>query len=172
MMSLVAVALAALYPFMKRYPHLPQVFLGAAFGWAVPMAFVAQTGELPRAVWLLFLATVLWTTAYDTMYAMVDRKDDLKIGVKSTAILFGDADRLLIGVIQALMFICLVIVGRQFGLGLLYYVGLMIAAALAVYQQYLIRDREAGACFKAFLNNNRLGAVIFAGIALEYLLRS
>lgn len=172
MMSLVAVALAALYPFMKRYTHLPQVFLGAAFGWAVPMAFVAQTGELPRAVWLLFLATVLWTTAYDTMYAMVDRKDDLKIGVKSTAILFGDADRLLIGVIQALMFICLVIVGRQFGLGLLYYAGLMIAVALAVYQQYLIRDREAGACFKAFLNNNSLGAVIFAGIALEYLLRS
>lgn len=170
-MSLVGVFMAATYPFMKRYTHLPQVYLGAAFGWAVPMAFAAQTGEVPRVAWLLFVATVLWTTAYDTMYGMVDRDDDIKIGVKSTAILFGDADRLIIGVIQVLMLGALLLAGQAAQLESYYYFGLSIAAALAFYQQYLIRERAPAACFQAFLNNNRLGAAVFTGIVLDYLAR-
>jgi 4-hydroxybenzoate polyprenyltransferase len=170
-LSLVGVCLAATYPFMKRYTHLPQVYLGAAFGWAVPMAFAAQTGEIPRVAWLLFVATVLWATAYDTMYGMVDREDDLKIGVKSTAILFGDADRLIIGIVQILVLLALVMAGQAAGLGLYYYFGLLLALALAVYQQYLIRNREPKACFDAFLNNNWFGAAVFGGIVLNYLAR-
>ncbi len=171
-LSLVAVLLAATYPFMKRYTHLPQVFLGAAFGWAVPMAFAAQTGELPRAAWLLFVATVLWATAYDTMYGMVDREDDFKIGVKSTAILFGDADRIVIGVLQVLALLALVLVGPAAGLTGYYYFGLLLAAGLALYQQFLIRERIPQRCFKAFLNNNWFGAVVFSGIVLDYLGRT
>ncbi|HED39619.1 MAG TPA: 4-hydroxybenzoate octaprenyltransferase [Chromatiales bacterium] len=172
MMSFVAAFLAATYPFMKRYTYLPQVYLGAAFGWAVPMVFAAQTGAVPKEAWLLFIATVLWATAYDTMYAMVDRRDDLRIGVKSTAILFGDGDRLIIGIIQALFFLVLLIVGQHLGMGAYYYGGLLVAALFAGYQQYLLRDRDVLLCFRAFLNNNVFGAVIFIGIALHYAVAS
>lgn len=170
MLSVVGVLLAIIYPFMKRYTHLPQVFLGMAFGWAVPMVFAAQTGEVPQVAWLLFVATVLWATAYDTMYAIVDRPDDIRIGVKSTAILFGNADRLLIGVIQLLFFVAMLLVGRQLDMSLSYYAGLVVAGGFGIYQQYLIRNREAAACFKAFLNNNWFGGAIFCGIVLHYII--
>ena len=169
LLSLIGVTLAASYPFMKRYTHLPQLYLGASFGWAVPMAFAAQTGDVPRVAWLLFIATILWATAYDTMYGMVDREDDLKIGVKSTAILFGESDKAMIGLFQVLLFASLLLVGSEAGLHSYYYLGLLLAAGLAVYQQYLIRDRDPALCFKAFLNNNWFGALVFAGIALEYM---
>jgi len=168
-LSLVGILLAASYPFMKRYTHFPQVYLGAAFGWAVPMAFAAQTGEVPGVAWLLFVVTVLWATAYDTMYGMVDREDDLKIGVKSTAILFGNKDRLVIAIIQILLLLVLVFSGQVAGLGGYYHLGLLLASALMLYQQYLIRKREPAACLKAFLNNNWLGAAVFGGIVLDYL---
>jgi 4-hydroxybenzoate polyprenyltransferase len=168
MLSFAGALLAAIYPFMKRYTYLPQIFLGIAFGWAVPMAFAAQTGTIPHVAWLLFIATVLWATAYDTMYAMVDRPDDLRIGVKSTAILFGDADRVIIAMIQLMVFAVLFIIGKQLAMGVYYYLALVIAAILAVYQQYLIKERDASRCFKAFLNNNWFGAVIFVGIVLHY----
>ena len=171
-LSLAGGLLAASYPFMKRYTHFPQVYLGAAFGWAVPMAFAAQTGEVPRTAWLLFIATVLWATAYDTMYGMVDREDDRKIGVKSTAILFGDADRAIIGVIQLLALFALALTGQAAGLGAYYYFGLLLAAGLALYQQFLIRERRPERCFKAFLNNNWFGAVVFAGIILDFLAKA
>ena len=171
-LSLAGGLLAASYPFMKRYTHLPQVYLGAAFGWAVPMAFAAQTGEVPRTAWLLFIATVLWATAYDTMYGMVDREDDRKIGVKSTAILFGDADRAIIGIIQLLALFALALTGQAAGLGAYYYFGLLLAAGLALYQQFLIRERRPEQCFKAFLNNNWFGAVVFAGIILDFLAKA
>lgn len=171
LLSLVGALLALTYPFMKRYTHLPQVYLGAAFGWAIPMAFAAETGAVPREAWLLFVANVLWATAYDTMYGMVDREDDLKIGVKSTAILFGEADRAIIGIVQVLMLLALAMAGQVAELGGYYWFGLLLAACLAVYQQYLIREREPRACFKAFLNNNWLGAAVFGGILLDYLAR-
>jgi len=167
-LSIVGAALAASYPYMKRHTYLPQVYLGLAFGWAVPMAYAAQTGEVPVLAWLLLMATVLWATAYDTMYAMVDRPDDLKIGVKSTAILFGDADRVIIGIIQAMMLFVLVLVGQRAELELPYYLGLVAATALMVYQQFLIKDRDGMKCFKAFLNNNWVGMAIFAGILANY----
>jgi 4-hydroxybenzoate polyprenyltransferase len=168
-LSFVGALLALTYPFMKRVTHLPQVFLGAAFGWSVPMAFAAVTDTIPPLAWLLFTATVLWATVYDTMYAMVDRDDDIVLGVKSTAILFGDADRQIIGVLQVLLLVCLVMIGHQVGLGWYYYGSLVIAALLALYQQGLIRYREREGCFRAFLNNNWFGAVIFVGILLDYL---
>ncbi len=171
-LSFVGAFLAATYPFVKRYSHLPQIYLGMAFGWAVPMVFAAQTEALPREAWLLFIVTVLWATAYDTMYAMVDREDDLKIGVKSTAILFGDADRLIIGILQVMVLGVLALVGWRVGLGGWFYGGLGLAALLAVYQQYLIRRREPRQCFRAFLNNNWFGAAVFAGIFLDYWTRS
>jgi len=171
MMSFVGVLLAATYPFMKRLTYLPQVYLGAAFGWAVPMAFAAQTGAVPAIAWLLFTATVLWATAYDTMYAMVDRGDDLVLGVKSTAILFGESDRQIIGVIQVMVLVCLVMVGVQAGLGWLYYAGVGAAAGLAIYQQGLIRYREREECFRAFLNNNWFGAAVFVGLLMDYIFR-
>jgi len=170
-MSFVAVVLAASYPFMKRYTHLPQVVLGAAFGWAVPMAFTAITESTPPVAWLIFIAAVVWAVIYDTQYAMVDRDDDLKIGVKSTAILFGDADRLIIGVLQVLMLICLVLIGLRAELSGLYYVSLAAAAGMFAYQQHLIRDRSREGCFRAFLNNNYLGGAIFLGVFLHYLLQ-
>ena len=172
MLSFVGVVLAALYPFMKRFTHLPQVFLGAAFGWAVPMVFAAQTGGVPKVAWLLFVATVLWATAYDTMYGMVDREDDLKIGVKSTAILFGEADRAIIATIQLLLLAALLMVGQTAGLGGYYYFGLLLASGLVLYQQYLIRERQPKACFQAFLNNNWFGAAVFTGLVLDYLVRA
>ncbi|MFV1973612.1 MAG: 4-hydroxybenzoate octaprenyltransferase [Thiohalobacterales bacterium] len=168
MMSFVGVLLAATYPFMKRLTYLPQVYLGAAFGWAVPMAFAAQTGSVPPIAWLLFTTTVLWATAYDTMYAMVDRGDDLALGVKSTAILFGESDRLIIGVIQVMVLVSLVMVGVQVGLGWFYYAGVCVAGVLVFYQQWLIRYRERKECFRAFLNNHWFGAAVFAGLLLDY----
>ncbi|MBK9131737.1 MAG: 4-hydroxybenzoate octaprenyltransferase [Gammaproteobacteria bacterium] len=169
LLSLVGAALAASYPFMKRYTDLPQVYLGLAFGWAVPMAFAAQTGAVPGIGWLLYLATLLWTVAYDTEYAMVDRADDLRIGVRSTAILFGSADRFAVGALHAAALLVLAVIGAYLRLGPAYYAGLLAAAALAVYQQYLIRAREPAHCFRAFLNNNWFGAAVFAGLAAHYL---
>ncbi len=168
-MSVVAVILAAVYPFMKRYTHLPQVVLGAAFGWAVPMAFTALRGEVPPVAWVLFAATVIWALIYDTEYAMVDREDDLKIGVKSTAILFGRRDRLIIGLLQVVMLGLLVWVGWLAGRDGFYYAGLTIAAVLAARQQWMIRGREPAQCFRAFLDNNTFGMVIFLGLFLDYL---
>lgn len=171
MLSVAGVVLAATYPFMKRFHYLPQVHLGAAFGWAVPMAFAAQTGEFPPPVaWLLFVATVLWATAYDTMYAMADRDDDLKIGVKSTAILFGDLDRVVVGSLQVALLAVLAVAGVLAGLGPAYYLALGAGAMLMIYQQRLIAGREPRACFRAFLNNHYFGMVVFAGIALHYAL--
>ncbi len=168
-LSPVAVILAASYPFMKRYTHLPQVVLGTAFAWAIPMAFAAETGTVPAQAWLLFAITVIWTTAYDTLYAMVDREDDLKIGVKSTAILFGRADRLIVGLLQAAMIAGLLWLGAWQQLSLPYYLGVGAAAALLIQQQWLIRRREAEHCFQAFLANNRVGMAIFAGIFFHFL---
>lgn len=170
LLSFVAVTLAATYPFMKRYTHLPQVHLGAAFAWAIPMSFAAQTGEIPVVAWMLFIITVLWTTAYDTMYAMVDRDDDLRIGVKSTAILFGDADRVIIGVLQGILLLDLLLIGLNAELGTPYYLAVTVAAGLAGYHQWLIRTRDRALCFKAFLHNNWLGMAIFFGIAADHLI--
>lgn len=161
--------LAALYPFSKRYTHLPQVVLGMAFAWAVPMAYAAQTDSLPKEAWLIYVITVIWAVIYDTMYAMVDREDDVKIGVKSTAILFGDADRPILFILQVMMFSGLLLLGRQTGLGSAYYLCVGIAALLALYQQFLIRERDPARCFRAFLNNNWLGTIIFIGIVLDFL---
>ncbi len=169
LLSVVGVFLAATYPFLKRHTHLPQFYLGVAFGWGIVMAFAAQTGAVPVLAWILFFANVFWSVAYDTAYAMVDREDDLKVGVKSTAILFGDRDRALIGVFHALTLMLLGIAGGLAGRGILYYTGLGLAAALAVYQQYLLRGRTPAGCFKAFLNNNWFGAAVFAGLLLDYL---
>jgi 4-hydroxybenzoate polyprenyltransferase len=168
-LSVGGVLLAFCYPFMKRYTHLPQVVLGAAFAWAIPMAFAAQSGALGVEVWLLYTAVVLWTVVYDTFYAMVDRDDDLRIGVKSTAILFGEQDRLMTGVLQALTLYALVMVGSRFELGTFYYLSLGVAAALFAYQQYLIRFRQREACFKAFMNNNWVGLAIFIGVVADKL---
>lgn len=170
-LSFGALALAALYPFTKRATYWPQAFLGAAFAWAVPMAFAAQTGHVPAGAWLVFAATLVWALVYDSMYAMVDRDDDLKIGVKSTAVLWGDYDRLWIGVFQVVVFALLVAVGAVFGLGLIYYLGLTVAAGIAVYHQWLIRSRERGPCFRAFLHNNYLAMAVFIGIALDLAVR-
>jgi len=167
-LSFGAAFLAATYPFMKRYTHFPQVVLGAAFAWSIPMSFAAQTNSLPSEVWLIYSATLLWTVAYDTMYAMVDRDDDLKIGVKSTAIIFGRADKLIIGVLQFLTLMLLVTLGSRLALGTCYDLGLLCAAGLFLYQQILIRQRDRDRCFKAFLNNNWVGMVIFIGLFLDY----
>lgn len=168
-LSVGGVILASVYPFMKRYTHLPQVVLGAAFGWAIPMAWAAVTETLPGVCWLLFIANICWTVAYDTQYAMVDRNDDLKIGVKSTAILFGKFDRLIIGLLQLATLVLLVLVGRSLHLNSFYYGGLLVAGILFVWQQRLTVHREREACFQAFLNNNYVGLVIFAGIILNTL---
>ena len=171
LLSFVGAILAVSYPFMKRWTPLPQFYLGAAFGWGVPMAFAAQTGGVPANAWILFAATLCWAVAYDTAYAMVDRDDDIRIGVKSTAILFGRADRLMIALFHALTLALLVWVGARAGLGLTYYMSLLLAAGLAGWQQWLLRTRTRDGCFRAFLNNNRFGAVVFAGLVLDYLLR-
>ena len=167
-LSFAGILLAMVYPLMKRYTYMPQAFLGLAFGWAVPMAFAAVLEEVPLVAWLILTATVLWATAYDTMYAMVDREDDIRIGVKSTAILFGDADRVIIGMIQVLFFTSMAIVGNQLKLGSSYYIGLGGAACFAVYQQILIRHRDRDECLRAFQNNHLLGGVIFLGLVTEY----
>ncbi|MGY8868793.1 MAG: UbiA family prenyltransferase, partial [Pseudomonadales bacterium] len=139
-----------------------------AFGWAIPMAFTAVNESIPTIAWLIYIAKILWTVAYDTMYAMVDRDDDLKIGVKSTAILFGDLDKIIIGALQLLTLIILFLVGQQLNFSWSFYTGLAIAAILFIYQQILIKDRERDLCFKAFLNNHYAGLAVFSGIFLHY----
>ncbi|HRZ24161.1 MAG TPA: 4-hydroxybenzoate octaprenyltransferase [Candidatus Contendobacter sp.] len=168
-LAFIGLALALSYPFMKRIHSLPQFHLGAAFGWAIPMAYAAVTGALPPVCWLLFFGNVLWSVIYDTQYAMVDREDDLKIGVKSTAILFGARDKQIIGYLQLALLVILIGIGLLTGRGWIYYLGLFVAAWLALYQQFLIRDRKPEDCFKAFLNNNAFGLVIFCGLLLDYL---
>ena len=167
-MSLIGLFLAATYPFMKRYTYLPQVYLGAAFGWAIPMAFAAQTNSVPMIAWLLFLANIVWATAYDTLYAMADRDDDIVAGVKSTAILFGTEDKIIIGILQVIFLAIMVLVGKQVEMSFVYYLAVVIALGLFVYQQKLVRDRVPGKCIQAFLNNNWVGAVLFVGIVLHY----
>ncbi|MBW3504992.1 MULTISPECIES: 4-hydroxybenzoate octaprenyltransferase [unclassified Pseudomonas] len=170
-LSFGALALAATYPFMKRYTYYPQVVLGAAFSWGIPMAFTAETGSLPAAAWLLYIANLLWTVGYDTYYAMTDREDDLKIGVKSTAILFGDADRVIILSLQGLALGCLLLAGSHFELGGWFHLGLLGAAACFVWEFWYTRDRDPQRCFKAFLHNHWAGLSIFVGIVLDYALR-
>lgn len=167
--SFVAVFLAATYPFMKRFHHFPQVHLGAAFAWAIPMAFVATTNTMPPIeAWLLFIASLLFTTAYDTQYGMVDIEDDIKKGMKSTAILFGKYDKIIIGVLQLLALILIAIVGVITERGPIFYLGIFAAAGFIYYQQNLIKDRVPDKCFQAFLNNNYLGMVLFIGIAIDF----
>ncbi len=167
-LSVGAVVLASTYPFMKRYTHLPQLVLGLAFSWGIPMAFAAQRNGLPTPLWLIFLGNLCWIVAYDTKYAMVDRVDDIPAGIKSTAILFGRYDRTIIAVLQALSLLCLYLAGQAFALGPYFNLSLLAAAGLFGYQQYLIRNRDRDACFRAFLHNNWVGMVIFAGIVLHY----
>ncbi len=167
-LSVAAVLLASAYPFMKRYTHWPQLVLGLAFSWGIPMAFAAQSEQLPQALWLLFAGNLLWIVVYDTEYAMVDRDDDLLAGIRSTAILFGRYDRLIIGILQVLCLFAFYLAGRAFGLAPAYYAALTVAAGLFVYQQYLIRNRSAEGCFKAFLHNNWVGFVLFAGTAASF----
>jgi 4-hydroxybenzoate polyprenyltransferase len=170
--SLIGALLAASYPFMKRFHYFPQVHLGVAFGWSIPMAFAATTNHVPPIAWLLFTANVIWAVVYDTMYAMVDREEDLQIGAKSTAILFGSQDKRIIGRLQILLLVLLAFIGIFMKLGLAYYLGLFAAAWFALYQQYLIRHRQPANCFKAFLNNNWFGLTVFCGILLDYLPKS
>ncbi|KGK16835.1 4-hydroxybenzoate polyprenyltransferase [Vibrio navarrensis] len=167
-LSFVGIALAFVYPFMKRYTHLPQLVLGLAFSWAIPMAWAAQTNELPWMVWFLFTINALWTIAYDTQYAMVDRDDDLLIGVKSTAILFGRFDKLIIGLLQLVTLAMLLWLGQYYQLGQSFYWSILAAGALFVYQQHLIRHRERELCFKAFLNNNYVGMVLALGLLVAF----
>jgi 4-hydroxybenzoate polyprenyltransferase len=171
MLSIAGAALAASYPFMKRFTHVPQFFLGAAFGWSIPMAFAAQTGAVPAIAWVLFLANVFWSVAYDTAYAMVDREDDLKIGVKSTAILFAGLDRTMIGLSHAVTLALLLVAGQMANLGSVYYLGLAAASGFAAYQQYLMQGRTRDGCFRAFLNNAWFGAAVLAGLVGHYFIR-
>ena len=168
-LAVIGAALTVSYPFVKRFFPMPQLYLGISFGgWSVPMAFAAQTGALPRVTWVLYIAAVIWAAIYDTVYAMVDRDDDLKIGVKSSAILFADMDKMLIGVMQAMMLFALVLVGRNMHFGRWYTGGLIAAGLLFVYQQWLIRNREPAGCLRAFLNNHYVGMCVFIGILLNY----
>ena len=171
MLSFVAAFLAASYPFMKRYTQLPQAYLGIAFGFAVPMSFSAQINEIPLVAWIMYLAVMLWALVYDTMYAMVDKDDDLKIGVKSTAILFGDRDREIMAVLQLIIIALLVWIGQMQQLGGFYYAGVAVALILSIYQQKLIFNRDKVLCFKAFLNSNYFGLAIFVGLVFDYLFR-
>ena len=169
-LSFVGVFLAATYPYLKRYTHLPQVYLGMAFGWGIPMAFAAVQGEVPPLGWVLYAANILWSTAYDTWYAMVDRDDDLKVGSRSTAILFGDLDLVIQGILYALFFAAMALAGQRAGLGMPYWAGLGVAMALVAWEFWICRTRERQACFRAFLHNNWVGAALFAGIvASQYL---
>ena len=167
------VLLAASYPFMKRLHFLPQVHLGIAFAWSIPMAFTAVTNTYPPPLaWLLFTSAVLWTTAYDTMYAMADREDDVRIGVKSTAILFGEMDKFVIAILQAFVVVCLVLVGVQADMGWVYYLFILISIGFFIYQHILLKHRLADRCINAFLNNQYYGLIIFIGIALDYYLKT
>lgn len=167
-LSVAALALAWVYPFMKRYTHLPQVVLGAAFGWSIPMAFAAVSESVPLSCWLLFIANICWAVAYDTQYAMVDRDDDVKIGIKSTAILFGRHDKLIIGILQVAVMGLMATVGWLNGLGAAFYASILVAGALFAYQQKLIAGREREACFQAFMNNNYVGLALFIGLVFSY----
>ncbi|MBR9828945.1 MAG: 4-hydroxybenzoate octaprenyltransferase [Oceanospirillales bacterium] len=168
LMSFGGLALAFIYPFMKRYTHLPQLVLGAAFGWAIPMAFTAIQEQIPLTAWLLYAAKLLWTVAYDTQYAMVDRDDDLKIGVKSTAVLFGRHDKLIVGMLQLTTLGVLAWVGQLEQLGMWYHVGLVAALGFFIYQQWLIRHRERMPCFRAFLNNHYAELAILVALIIDY----
>ncbi|TWT19371.1 4-hydroxybenzoate octaprenyltransferase [Luteimonas marina] len=171
LMSVVGVVLAASYPYLKRYTYLPQVYLGMAFGWGIPMGFAAVQGEVPPVAWVLYVANIFWATAYDTWYAMVDRDDDIRMGAKSTAILFGELDLVAQGVLYAMTFAALALVGREAGVGAYYWYGLGAAALLVAWEFFLARHRDRDACFRAFLHNHWVGAAIFAGIAIDFLLR-
>ncbi len=168
-LSFAGIVLAFIYPFMKRFTHLPQLFLGLAFSWSIPMAWAAQANELPMMVWFVFVINAIWTIAYDTQYAMVDRDDDLKIGIKSTAILFGRLDKMIIGVLQLITLAMLIYLGIWYQLGASYYWSLLMAGALFVFQQHLIRHRERDLCFRAFLNNNYVGMIIAIGLLVAFL---
>ena len=167
-LAIIAAGLTIVYPFIKRYVSIPQFVLGAAFGWAVPMAFAAQTGDAPQLAWLVFGTALVWAVIYDTFYAMVDREDDLKVGVKSTAILFGDADLFVIGGLQVLMLAALVLIGDMAALGRWYFGSIVVAAMLMGYHQWLARDRRPEICFRVFLHNHYIGMVVFIGIVLHY----
>ncbi|MCB1608008.1 MAG: 4-hydroxybenzoate octaprenyltransferase [Xanthomonadales bacterium] len=167
-LSLGALALAVFYPYSKRLIWFPQVILGAAFSMAIPMAFAAVSGEVPQLAWLLFCANILWTTAYDTLYAMVDRDDDLEMGARSTAILFGDLDRVAVGILQGSFLLAMLLLGRRAELGTVYFASLVLAALLIAYQLWLARNQEREPCFQAFLHNNWVGLIVFAGIATSY----
>ena len=169
-LSFVGAALAAIYPFMKRVTNLPQVVLGMAFGWSIPMAFAAQTGTVPKVAWLLFVVNIVWSVAYDTMYAMADKEDDLKAGVKSTAILFDDMDKIMVGLLQVIVLIGLYLIGQQVQLGMVFNLSILVASGFVVYQQILIKNRIPKRCIQAFLNNNWFGLVIFVGLVLHYVM--
>jgi 4-hydroxybenzoate polyprenyltransferase len=168
MLAIVAAVLTLSYPFVKRFVSIPQFVLGAAFGWAVPMAFAAQTGTTSRLAWLMFGTTLVWAMIYDTFYAMVDREDDRKIGVKSTALLFGEVDLFVVAGLQILMLGALVLIGKRVELGFWYYASVAGAAGLMAYHQWLARDRKPEGCFAAFRHNHNIGLLIFIGIILNY----
>ena len=168
-LSFIGLLLAFMYPFMKRFTHLPQFVLGLAFSWSIPMAYAAQANSISLSVWFLFVANASWTVAYDTMYGMVDKEDDLKIGIKSTAILFGQYDKVIIGLLQLTTISLLVVVGFIEHLNFFYYLSLAIATLLFLKQQKQIQNRNTADCFKAFLDNNYVGLVIFSGLILTYL---
>ncbi len=168
LLAIAAAALTLIYPFVKRYVSIPQFVLGAAFGWAVPMAFAAQTGSTSRLAWLVFGTALIWAVIYDTYYAMVDREDDLKVGVKSTAILFGEADLFVIGGLQVLMLGSLLLIGKMASLGLWFYGSVAVAAGMMAWHQWLARHRSRDGCFRAFRQNHYIGMVIFIGIVLHY----
>jgi 4-hydroxybenzoate polyprenyltransferase len=167
-LAIVGAILTIIYPFIKRYVSIPQFFLGAAFGWAVPMAFAAQSGETPQLAWLVFGAALIWAVIYDTFYAMCDREDDIRLGVKSTAILFGDMDLFVIAGLQFVMLVALVFIGVRAELGFWFYLSVASAAVLMVRHQWLARDRQPAGCFAAFMSNHLIGAIVFAGILLHY----
>jgi 4-hydroxybenzoate polyprenyltransferase len=167
-LSAIGLLLAIIYPFTKRITYWPQAVLGAAYGWSIPMAFAAVLNTVPAYAWLLYSAALFWTMAYDTLYAMVDRADDKKIGIKSTALLFGAYDRFWIGTLQLMVLVLLSYIGWLLRLKIMYFCSLLAALGLVIYQQYLIKNREPAQCFQAFLNNNWLGMVIFLGVFLSY----
>ncbi len=167
-MSVFAVIIAVIYPFMKRYTYLPQAFLGIAFSWGIPMTFTAVSNEIANVAWLLLIANLLWVVAYDTQYAMVDRDDDIKLGLKSTAILFAELDRSMIAILQVSFVATLLLVTRSVELSVYYYLGLSGAIGLFIYQHYLTWNRSREGCFKAFLNNHWVGFSVFLGIVAHY----
>ena len=170
-LSFVAIAIASAYPFMKRHTYFPQVVLGAAFAWAIPMAFAAVKNELSAITWLLYMSTLLWVLAYDTLYGMVDRDDDRKIGIKSTAILFGDADILMVSLVHAFALLGLLLLGLRAELGGAYFAGWTLALLVVVVQMLIARSRKPADCFRAFQLNNLYGAALTIGLVLDYALR-